>query len=311
MQLITLRYKQFSTNEVKNKFIFKDLKGDLKYKNNSISSEWLEWFIGFCEGDGSFAITNPQNKTNTQEILTFEIKLSSLDLEVLLHIQKTLKIGRVYIKKTYSIFRVKNLQELRYIIYIFNGNLILPYRKRQFATFLSIYNKKMRHWADSKTKRFFVEEISLRESYILPSLENAWLNGFTDAEGCFSACFRKDSNSAVITFNISQSKGENLEILKHFIKLFKVGNVGGNGSLTTQDQYYFLISGSQNCLKVYSYFEKYELKTIKRSSYILWKQLNDSVIRKEHLNPEKRVELIKITKQINFREKYSTATLAK
>jgi hypothetical protein len=108
-----------------------------KFKN--ISNEWLEWFVGFAEGDGTFAITTPTNLTNTPKILTFEIKLSLVDEGILHHIKKVLGFGFIYTRQTQSLFRVKKLQDLKPIICIFNGYLI---EKDNFRNFWKFITKK-------------------------------------------------------------------------------------------------------------------------------------------------------------------------
>jgi hypothetical protein len=292
--------KNFNNKLQKTEFDFEIFKQKDNAKFEDIPNNWLEWFVGFVEGDGTFAITYPTNPTNTQEIITFEIKLSLVDEATLKHIKTVLGFGFIYTRATHSIFRVKDLQNLKYIIHLFNGNLVLPYRKRQFSQFLEIYNKKMLYWSNKNKPRFDTEQITFQTSEILPTLKDAWISGFADAEGCFSIWFNKKSRSAAITFNLSQSKIENLPILKHLITVFSAGTVGGDGP-NTPEQFYFLISGSTNCLKVCPYFEKYPLKTIKLRSFAIWKNLNNEILLKRHLDSFHRPRLLEMSKLINPR----------
>ena len=119
---------------------------------------------------------------------------------------------------------------LRKIIHLLNGNLILPYRKRQLsfaqfvrirAIFISSYNKRMLWHAQRNASRFDTTQIIPLSTNILPNLQNAWLAGFTDAEGCFFiGIYTKHFQ---IRYDVSQTKEENLPILKHLVTLFGIG----------------------------------------------------------------------------------------
>jgi hypothetical protein len=61
------------------------------------------------------------------------------------------------------------------------------------------------------------------------------------------------------------------------------------------------VDGLKNCEKIIdsNYFELFELKTTKKNSYRLWKELLYHIKNKDHLNKEFRIELIKKSKLIN------------
>lgn len=76
----------------------------------------------------------------------------------------------------------------------------------------------------------------------------------------------------------------------------------GTGSIETHSKpnvFSYVISGSNNCLKTYSYFERFPLRTKKAQSFILWKEINQEIQLKNHLNEKNRVELIEKAKNIN------------
>ena len=107
----------------------------IMYPNNkNLSKDWLNWFIGFSEGDGSFII---DNRNNLQFVITQK------DIKILEMIKNTLNFGRVIKqgKLTYRyIVEQKILIEL--LILIFNGNMLLPSRIKRFKVFLEMFNKK-------------------------------------------------------------------------------------------------------------------------------------------------------------------------
>jgi hypothetical protein len=61
----------------------------------------------------------------------------------------------------------------------------------------------------------------------------------------------------------------------------------------------FRIGGLKNCKNIFPYFDTYLLLTKKSTSYILWKQIYEDLLKKYHLDPIKRVEMIEKARLIN------------
>jgi len=102
--------------------------------------KFLSWFIGFTEGDGNFHINN-------RGYLEFKITQSSSDAQVLFYIKKFLGFGSVSLQdrmnKTH-LFRVRDQNNVRKLIYIFNGKLLTDKKRNQFAAWVNGYNKKFK-----------------------------------------------------------------------------------------------------------------------------------------------------------------------
>lgn len=131
-------------------------------------NKFTEWFIGFVEGDGCFYITEGKP--------IFSIHLHIVDLPLLYNIQSFLqKKGSVSFNKESkkALLTIKAKKEILFLINIFNGNLFLRKRKDQFKLWIEAYNKKY-HF-----------NMKVIKSQFLPSLNNGWVSGFTDAEGSF------------------------------------------------------------------------------------------------------------------------------
>jgi LAGLIDADG endonuclease len=146
-------------------FKFDKFKNQYKqlYPNNEVPrNEFLIWFIGFTEGDGSFVISKTRN------VLQFVISQSIKDPTILDFIKKELGFGQV-IKQGKRVLRfiVQDINNIYLIILLFNGNIILPSRKKNFKDFLDNFNDKI-----NKKKIKEKEIINFQMSEILPSLNN-------------------------------------------------------------------------------------------------------------------------------------------
>ena len=290
------------TNNIPNDFNYNNFKeyflliygSDALYK---IKDDFLNWFIGFTEGDGSFIISKTNNNA-----LQFVITQSTEDINILYYIQKTLGFGKVIKQgKRTSRFIVQDLKNIFLLILLFNGNIVLPTRKIKFKFFLDNFNNKI---SKGKIKIFsFLPNqnniiiLKYIKSNILPSLTNSWLSGFTDAEGCFAVSFlSKPSNAFSLRYILSQKGDENLPILSHFVLLFNGGVLEAHSA---KSNYSYIFSGKDNCYKIYNYFKNFPLKTKKAFSLELWQKIHNKINNKEHLNPLLREELIKMGKQVN------------
>jgi hypothetical protein len=145
-------------------------------------NDFLTWFIGFSEGDGSFIINNRND-------LSFVITQSTNDESILQLIYNNFGFGRIIKQgKRTSRYIVEDKKGLELINSLFNGNIVLPSKQQSFNEFLQLYNKKV------IKGKIILDQIKPIKSNILPDLSNSWLTGFTDAEGCFTVSFLSYSN---------------------------------------------------------------------------------------------------------------------
>ena len=150
---------------------------------------FLEFVVGFTEGDGSFTV-------NSRGTPVFVITQSTSDLQVLEHIQRVLGFGRL-IKQgaRTSRFVVEDVASLTLLIAVFNGNLVFPLKQASFALFLEAFNKRS-------------QVVEYKPRLVSPTLHDAWLSGFTDAEGCFNCSLLGNSTAYRFRYQVAQ-KGEN------------------------------------------------------------------------------------------------------
>ena len=115
-----------------------------------------------------------------------------------------------------------------------------------------------------------------------PTLDNAWLSGFSDSEGCFTVSVIKKSetyNQVHVQYILLQ-KNE-LKLMTKIAALFdsKVAH------LKSYDGYNMTVNLSK-LHKVISYFNIYSLKTKKYINYFNWLKVYKLVINKDHLNED-------------------------
>lgn len=260
----------------------------LKFKThlpnvNPPTDNFLAWLIGFTEGEGSFIVTNRGD-------LIFVITQNTEDKKVLEYIKETLGFGKVIAQSlNTSRYVIQNKVEIDIIISLFNGNIILPSRKIIFKKFLEGFN----NWVSKG--RIRLDKVVLKESFILPSLNNSWLAGFTDGEGCFTCSIGKIKGFSH-NFNISQKWDINIKILEHFCVLFNGGVVSKH---SVDNVYEYRIGGIKNSKNVFSYFDTYKLCTKKLISYTLWKEMHNDLLNKDHLDEKKRLKMIEKARLIN------------
>jgi hypothetical protein len=244
-------------------------------KNNNISEDWLRWFIGFTEGDGA--------------ILTYKNSCSFIITQkeeaVLHHIQETLQIGYVKNFGKFSRFIVRDNKSILLLTHIFNGNLFLDKKKEQLKVWLNIFN---------------IKEIGLTKT---PSLNDAWISGLIDAEGCFNCTLFKRKSMTLgyqvkLRFMIDQKNAlEQMLYIKDILNLFLTYRKDKNG---IKNIYRIESNSFLKVPLILEYIDRFNLKTKKKESYENWKLIYSMVMNKEHLN-ENGLNIIRdLSKQINL-----------
>lgn len=232
----------------------------------NFNSDFKHWFIGFTEGDGSFII-------NKNGYLEFKVTQSSIDAQILFYIKKELGFGSVSVQdkknKTHH-FRVRDQKGILKLIHIFNGNLLTERKNNQFKLWLEAFNKA------------YNTDIKLIQNSNSPTLNNAWLSGFSDSEGCFTISVVKRSetyNQVHVRYILSQ-KGE-LELITKIAEML-------NGKVSYLKSYngYNMTVNLSKLSKVVSYFNRYSLKTKKYIDYFNWLKAYKLVINKDHFNED-------------------------
>lgn len=223
---------------------------DFKRPNN----KFLEWFIGFSEGEGSFILAKRGD-------LAFVITQSTFDIKILNYIKDTLGFGKVIKqspKQNTHRFVVQDIKNLYLICLLFNGNMVFPTRKARFLTFLSFFNEKL-------LKKNLVVITPLHH-FVKPSLKDAWISGITDGEGCFTCSILSNSFAFRLRYILTQKWEANKPILEYILNLFNVYLVEGSVVPHSVNNVWELrINGVKNCKGLFNYFDQYMLLTKKRT----------------------------------------------
>lgn len=244
---------------------------------DEISDDWLTWFIGFSEGDGAFM-------TGKDKRLIFV--LTQKETAILNHIHETLGIGRVRTYDHFSRYRVDDKFGILILIALFNGNLVLNKRKVQVKKWLDTLN---------------IKQIN---NNILPLLNNSWLSGFIDAEGCFNVTLFKRKAMALgyqvkLRFMIDQKDSlDNMLFIKDQLNLFlthrklKKGNIGTMHRIES--------NSFVKAALIIKYLNRFRLKSKKQESFNKWVIVYELVKNKAHLTEKGLSEIRKLSKEVNL-----------
>lgn len=215
-----------------------------KLVNKLHNKNFLDWFIGFTEGDGSLVLSGGKS--------IFSIHLHIADLPLLYIIQNELNLGNVHVKKNSAQFYVKAKKDIFTLISIFNGNLFLTKRQEQFKNWLVNYNIKNK------------SDIPIKPFIFKPSLKDSWLAGFTDAEGCFTASVYK--NRRVTQKFILVQKAADLE-MNYLSSL-----IGGIYYKEKNEMSRVYIVSSK-CDSLIEYLSRHKLYSMKLIAFEKWKEI--------------------------------------
>ena len=246
----------------------------------NIDEKFKWWFIGFSEVYGSFIL-------NKDGYLEFKVTQSSVDAQILFFIKKELGFGSVSLQdkknKTHH-FRVRDKKNILKLIHIFNGNIITNYKFNQFKYWVIGFNKK------------YNMNIKWLEPHHTLNLNNGWLAGFTDAEGCFTSSVftSKTTGKTIVTVRYIVSQKDDMQFSKNLATLL-------NGYVTHIKSYngYNTVVNFGKLNIILKYLKNNSLKTKKLISYHRWLKIYFLVKDKEHFTPQGLTVIKYLTKLIN------------
>lgn len=172
-QVILLGFNRRTSETVRDiTFIFDNyLNQNVKHKK--INKRFLEWFIGFTEGKGSFLTSGAPSRRRPGVVknnkVYFDISINIKDIQVIYYIKKELGFGKVLIRdlgqdnshSSSSDSRIvsfyitsalrsrpkvmdlgRRIDNFSRLVYLFNGNLCTVNKKQEFQTWLNAFNNQ-------------------------------------------------------------------------------------------------------------------------------------------------------------------------
>lgn len=276
-------------------------------KDFNKDNDWLSWFIGYVEGGGAILVHKARCQfvlTQKQDAILHEIR-EALQIGVVKHFYDNngkRKFSRLVVSENKGIF-------LLYLL--FNSNLVLESRRNQLHKWNIALNKASRFNWDLFLTKAVPDLVSTSRR---PSLNDGWLAGFTDAEGCFSVKIGSAKKNFYVTLlYILDQKNEEM-VLNNIALLFNTNATAKlrtvNKCITTNDDRMY--ANTMFRLSIYcndeekrvveslsGYFNKYSLKSSKRSSFSTWIKISQIILGKQPLSSDYLTQVRKLRHNMN------------
>lgn len=300
----------------------------LEKKNlNDVSVDFLHWFSGFTDAEGSFLISIDRNYVRFR----FKISLHIDDIETLKTIKSKLNIGIIVIEKSRNrcSYVIQDFTEIKYVICaIFNQYFLHTSKRLDFEDFYKAVLIKDRAGVKNKLSGVNKERIinlkngmnSKRENYKYSITESQikinpnWLIGFIEGEGTFGIKTGSTVYLQVAQKNTSQpclntivsfltSLGSNLKPDSKILPLNIVNTVNAKTSVTS------LVITNVDALYYYilPLLDSHTMYTYKSTSFKLWRLALILKIQGYYLLPEGKRLFLDVSAILN--QIYSTSPI--
>ena len=258
----------------------------------SVTIAFLQWFVGFTEGDGTFTCEPEGEKTK----IRLRFSITQKDAKLIFKVKKRLGFGYVSRNGEYFSFRVDDKKGIQRLQALFNGNLVLPKRIAQFVYWVN-YKQEIQH------PMFHL--ISPKAKPILPSLEDAWISGFIEAEGCFYANLNTKKEffsikSHKVTITQQDTHGEKA-VLEHIKQLFKAKTE--TYLVKPPDCFRIVIEAFSCQIIMVEYLRRFCLLGKKRIAALRWWRIHHMRLNKSHLERANQNKLQRLCESINQQAK--------
>lgn len=261
--------------------------------NNNLSIAFLDWLVGFIEGDGCIF-----NQIKGKRCFLI---INQKDYKVLEYIKNKLLLGNVnYIYDEnnnikYGRYVISDKRDVRLMYLLLNGNLHLNSKISHLSKWYDIFI------SDS----YYNKEINITKTVLKPKefvLNNAWLSGFTDAEGCFNIKIYKNREIEYIKAIYILDQKHEKELLNNIsLALYNKKLAKSRYTNSTGTMYRIEISCNHHVKNqpIINYFKQYKLKTTKQYSFLIFLEILNIFVNKQPLNQIKIDKIRMLKKDMN------------
>ena len=235
----------------------------------NISKGFINWFVGFIEGNENIFIVN-------RRYLRFELNCSLKNQATIYYIKNKLGFGNIRKLKFLDTIIIEysvqdNVIDLLKLVKIFNGNLKCTSKKQYF----NLWYKKLR----VKLKKMNL--LDLLPEYIEDikplHLSNSWLLGYIDSRVFFYGRWHKSKKLkdgkelylCCIFWHL------NKDLLLKIKELFNINNKIEEKQKWNLPFFKLVVEDVNEKNKICEYLIKFKLKTLKLEKYKTWKILLD------------------------------------
>lgn len=257
------------------KFNFESYKEVKPSHKKIINKRFLEWFIGFTEGDGSFITFNGKP--------SFDITKNMTDIQIIKNIRTSLGFGKILIRdepdRNVGVFYVTGKENFERQIHIFNGNICSKQKQKQFEQWVNSYNI------------YYNENMRIMKKINTFSLNDSWLSGFIDAEGCFETRYIKCKTSKQKErprqiFSISQKDEEILIKIRNIIQTSFIDKYSNNQNVNYDKSWEgnrYKTENKKDQITIMNYIQTHKQKTKKNINYLKWRNVLNQMRKGIHL----------------------------
>lgn len=182
----------------------------IKTSSSNTNINFIEWLVGFVEGDGTFTIVSQQRPNGVYHYCMFKVSQSAYNVNLLIYIKNMLNCGDINAKdpqKQNFDYRVVSRADLiNKIVPLFNVypmHSVKYWRYTLFLEALSLNDPYSPRFAELKNVM-----VNMPLSYESPFLyripSKSWVVGFIEAEGSFHIIERRERSTLEHGFNVVQ-----------------------------------------------------------------------------------------------------------
>jgi hypothetical protein len=216
----------------------------IKFRGMS-DSEFIEWFVGFIDGEGCFFI-DISKKNTISFLLTIGVHID--DLGTLEFIKNRLNCGNIYTTNKLGTFNVKRINDIQNILIpLFDKFPLNGIKYLDYLTFKEAIAIKFDESLSNSEKLQLITDLkdsmnTKRVNFKMPSTHTIrvtpyWLLGLIEGEGCFSLV---DLKNIGISFSLALTSVQIplIHAIKNFLDSYGIEDV----NLKASPQYLEIIS---------------------------------------------------------------------